>query len=120
MEENKRAFYIGGNTSHNGESVYLVNCNISAVGNRVVSMNSSTPVQNLYMSGCTFNNTSASQYIGVDNTSSMKLYFGLNNNFGLISNIYNNSSTIPFATAKENGVITDVNADYWRIVSPDD
>ena len=114
LEEAKSAFYSSGNLS----PIYLVNCNLSAVGTQFFAMKSSSNTQNIYMSGCTFNNTSSNQFLRVDNTNGMKLYFGINNNFGNIGNIYK-SGNIPFATAKQNGVIVETNADYKDIVRPE-
>jgi hypothetical protein len=118
LEEAKAGFYIGGDASENGENVYLVNTNISAVGSQFFALRYSAPVQNLYLSGFTFINTRASQFLRVDNLDSMKLYFGLNNNYGNISNIQK-GSLIPFETAKQDGVIIDTNVDYKGIVSPE-
>ena len=118
LEEHKMAVYVSGSSSGNGENVYIVNSNISSPSDQVLVMNGTDPAKKLYMSGCTFTNTLATQYFRVDNISNAKLYFGANNNFGNINNIYN-SGNIPFATAKQNGVIVETNANYKNIVRPE-
>ena len=119
LEEIKAAFYIGGNSAQNGESVYLVNCNISAPINQVIVMRNSTPQQSLYMSGVKFLNTTANMSLRVDIQDTMRLYFGKNNDFGLISNISRNSNTT-FTEARALGVIVDTNTDYKDVVKPTD
>ena len=80
---------------------------------------SGSNAQNLYMSGCTFNNNTANHYLRVDSQTNMKLYFGANNNFGNINNIYKSPTLTSFATAKQNGVIVETNANYKNIVRPE-
>ena len=117
LNESKSAFYIGGSSFQNGENVYLVDCNISAEStSKVFVMRSSTPEQNLYMSGCTFNNTRTTQYLRVDNSNTMRMYFGSNNNFGNIDKV---NSNITFNEARNNGVIVDTGISYKGIVRPE-
>ena len=117
LEEAKIAFYIGGSSSENGESVYLVNCNISALASQVIVLRYSTPQQSLYMSGVTFKNTNANKSLRVDLPDTMRLYFGKNNDFGLISNISRNSKTT-FEEARALGTIIDTNTDYKGVLKP--
>jgi hypothetical protein len=118
LEEVKTAFYVGGDTAQNGESIYLVNCNISAIGGPIFVLRSSTPQQNVYMSGVTFNNTRTNQYFRVDNLNTMKIYFGYNNNFENVNKIYK-GSLITFDEARGQGVIIDTNVNYKGVLSPE-
>ena len=119
LDEYKTAFYIGGDSSQNNESVYMVNCNISSGQSPLFVMRYSTPYQNLYMSGCNFLNTTADYVVRIDEPTHMKLYYGYNNNFGLINKFGSNSSPVSFAEAKAAGTIVQTNADYKNIVSPE-
>ena len=118
LEEAKTAFYIGGSTYHNNESVYMVNCNISAEKSPLFVMRYSAPYQNLYMSGCTFLNTTASYIARIDEPNKMKLYLGYNNNLGLINKFGTSSSQVTLDQAKQAGTIVETYADYKNIVSP--
>ncbi len=119
LEEVRAAFYSGGSTAQNGESVYLVNCNIYAKGSEIIVVRSSTPQQNVYFSGTKFTNTNANQYIRLQKFDTMKLYFGIGNDFGLVNQVYNSGTTVPFATARAAGAIIDTNVDYKDILSPE-
>ncbi len=119
LEEGRVAFYSGGSTAENGESIYLVNCNIYAKGGEFIVVRSSTPQQNVYFSGTKFTNTNANQYIRLQKFDTMKLYFGIGNDFGLVNQVYNNGTKVPFDTARAAGAIIDTNVDYKDILSPE-
>ena len=119
LEEVKVGFYSGGSSAQNGESVYIVNCNIYAESGEIVVVRSSTPQQNVYFSGTKFLNTKANQYIRLQNFNTMRLYLGSGNDFGLVNQVYNSGSRMPFDTAREAGAIIDTNVSYKDVVRPE-
>ena len=72
------------------------------------------------MSGCKFNNTNTNQYMRVDRTATMRLYLGINNDFGILNRIYSQGNIITLDDARTQGVIVDTFEDYKGIVSPND
>ena len=117
--EARAAFYQGGERTENGESLYLVNCNLYARGGEFIVMRNSTPQQNIYISGTKFLNTRDDQYIRLQNFDGMRLYLGSGNEYGLIDKVYNNGEKVSFDVAREAGAIIDTNVNYKDIVRPE-
>ncbi len=119
LEEGKVSFYIGGETSENNEEVYMVNCNISAVGSQFLVMRYSTPIHSLYMSGCKFNNTRDNHYVRIDYVDKMRLYNGYNNDFGVINKFGKLDPFMTYDEAVQNGTIVVTNANYKGVKKPE-
>ncbi len=119
LEEGRVAFYSGGSSAQNGESTYIVNSNIYAMGGEIIVIRSSTPQQSVYFSGTRFTNTRSDQHIRLQNYNTMRLYLGSGNDFGLVDKVYNNGAKVPFDEARAAGAIIDTNANYKDIVKPE-